>query len=113
LADAEKYESGMSEEDAFVITGQGHQYEDLCSIFSDVLDRKLHYMAVDDRELYRDYLLHDGFGESFVDDIMLPLMFEYKMDPKIAIRSDWASTLLSHDPQDFKTWLGENLHQFL
>jgi len=35
-----------------------------------------------DRKVYREYLLHDGFSEAFVDNFIIPMHFDNRLDPK-------------------------------
>ena len=70
-------------------------------------------LVLDDRKVYKEYLMHDGFSEWFVDNFIIPMHFDFRMDPSDTKTSEWAQKILKRPPKPFLEWARENTHLFV
>jgi len=95
-------------------------FEEMCEVFSQVAKFPVHFVPLEKKEDLREYLLHDGFSVDFLDDLLLPMLYDQKVSKEEAIAAlrpasgpDWPTRLLGRPPKDFSAWLRENLHYFI
>jgi len=96
-----------------VLQGEAFHLSDCAAMLSKALHRELHVLVIDQKDVFREYCLHDGFSPEFVDNFLLPVTFDTPMTPQDFVRYDAAAKLLRRPPLTFLQWAGENRHLFI
>ena len=79
-----------------------------------VVGRKLNFLGLTDKKIFKEYLLHDGFSEGFIDNYIIPLHFVNKFDPNDTKNfSDAASKILKRPLKSLVEWAREHPHLFV
>jgi len=77
------------------------------------VERELFFIAVDERETFRDIAIKEGFTEAFVDRTLLQEFYECRRDPKLPIQGDCSRRILRREPEDLRAWLLRVGHIFV
>ncbi|NBC67064.1 MAG: NmrA family NAD(P)-binding protein [Bacteroidetes bacterium] len=104
LITLDKFETKM-----YQLTGHSYTKDEIASIFTNTLGRKITYVDVDE-ETAKESMLESGMPDWMVEVF---LQFNKKCkEGYVDINTDHVRKILGRDPHDFSTYLLNNIYQF-